>query len=437
MANMNVDGFDQLNVSGESSVTNAGAFGSSSRPPTSESQSLIELLTAKLGSGSDTITLPRDAVLEIIQQLRPAAESEETESACQELVAVKKELQTLKSYCRLGDYSGKLFNDLKEQSYGRKHTVRATDWSESLSEAANGDKWVQVLQAFNEALDKLPLNKGKRITFETAKYAIDFYAERNRICHCGNVELKEATDWNGLGQAALRDLQELQHILPEDQAHHRDKWAAIIRYYRDSFIQPSEVHGWVPLSARLNPGSISKPLDAKLLPSLPKRARWMPFNAGQLRDTDAKEPRLRHRRIGQNQLAVSDPIQSKLVSTKGMRSFGFFGRQSNGQKPSSGRPRCPISSVSFASALPKILVSLPSTFLRIFLYSSSLLFHVALAPHHRLGGDSSFASPLRGAGDKYLPRAEKPTKHYILLPLIRLSVRSHKRLVVLESAFVW
>jgi hypothetical protein len=108
-------------------------------PPVFSTQSLIELLTGKLVTDADNVTLSKAEVQDIIQQLGLSVESTPDGSPCRELVQVKKELKTLMANCRLGDYAGRVFNDLKERWSGPYIPKRAVSLPQELRvEAAGG-----------------------------------------------------------------------------------------------------------------------------------------------------------------------------------------------------------------------------------------------------------------------------------------------------------
>jgi len=99
--------------SGTSSST--GSESQSASTPSSSSHSLvdplnmlIERLSDKLAAGDGCITLSRGELETCVQQLQCKAVSDS------ELREVKCELQELKAHIRLGDYAGKVFNDLKK-----------------------------------------------------------------------------------------------------------------------------------------------------------------------------------------------------------------------------------------------------------------------------------------------------------------------------------
>lgn len=77
-------------------------------PPVSSTQSLIELLTGKLVTDADKVTLSKSEVQDIILQHGLSSNSTADGSPYQELVQVKEELKTLKARCRLGDYAGRV-----------------------------------------------------------------------------------------------------------------------------------------------------------------------------------------------------------------------------------------------------------------------------------------------------------------------------------------
>lgn len=148
--------------------------------PASKSQSLIELLTGKLISGADTITLPKDQVLEIIQHLSYPEKSEAAVSCSRELAEVKEELKTIKAHCRLGDYAGKVFNDLKHLAWDSKVRMRAEDLAEELEQDVTRGYDGKAARTIQDAFDNIPpkLQRSSEMTFDTAKHAVSSYAAR-------------------------------------------------------------------------------------------------------------------------------------------------------------------------------------------------------------------------------------------------------------------
>ncbi|RDL33076.1 uncharacterized protein BP5553_08515 [Venustampulla echinocandica] len=94
-------------------------------------QSLIDLLNGKLAGGVDTIELLPDQVREIIQGLQEPKKfppTDEPESSA------TKELTVLKHHCRLGDYTGRVFNDRKLHNTDAPLPKLATELVELLGE---------------------------------------------------------------------------------------------------------------------------------------------------------------------------------------------------------------------------------------------------------------------------------------------------------------
>ena len=85
-----------------------------------------------LGSGADNITLPKDKVLEIIQHLSAPEESKATDPYVRKLGEAKKEPKILKAHVRLGEYAGKVYNELKHLCWNAKVRLRAEILAEEL-----------------------------------------------------------------------------------------------------------------------------------------------------------------------------------------------------------------------------------------------------------------------------------------------------------------
>ena len=281
-------------------------------PPVSTSQSLIELLTGELESAADNITLPKDKVLEIIQHLRAPEESEATEACSRELADVKSELKSVKVHLRLGDYAGKVFNDLRDVCWGSSVRVRADVIArETKQNVADGSSEVQVSPTMQKAFDKIPqeLWRLREMTVEKAQYAVCAYDARNSVCHSSAAELRDKGRWDQLAQHISKDLTELAGYLPDDQIQHQTTWRSIITYYRDSYTRfDEEKQAWeeIPegeLSLRARSKMpIGGPVDWKTLPA---ELRQVPFDSGDYGNLGSEASKLRARRIKNR----SDPHQ--------------------------------------------------------------------------------------------------------------------------------
>ncbi|KAL8897191.1 MAG: hypothetical protein Q9207_007335 [Kuettlingeria erythrocarpa] len=336
-------------TSGTSSASSLGVIPNRTRqvreaspePPVSERQSLIEILTGKLDSGADTIeqfllslsphspfslwesaqiTLPKDKVLDIIKQLSPPEKSKAPQPSDPKLAMVEDELKKYKFYARLGDYAGKVFNDLKSLGYDSEVLVRAAHLSEDLEKDVARGSVSAVTQTVQDAVDMLPQNlqDPDKMPLETAQYAIYTYAMRNKAFHSRAMEFKDGFYWIELGQSIEEDLEDLDDVLPDDQVQHRDKWDHILRYYRDSYIQPDPRHGWVviPKEERFHPGGPHIPIDVTSLPTLPIGARYIPFNAGHFRDTEEETPKRRLRVASIQDDQFSDSLEGEPLAKK-------------------------------------------------------------------------------------------------------------------------
>ncbi|KAL8798672.1 MAG: hypothetical protein Q9182_006483 [Xanthomendoza sp. 2 TL-2023] len=308
------DGSDRASSSSRSGIEPvlerrplASCFDSS--PPVSGGQatSLLELLTGKLESGADQISLSRDQVQDIVQRLRgPKEESTASAgSSDRELAEVRKKLKIQEVHRRLGDYAGKVYDDLKDQGWGKKTSLLAKSLAEDLDRAAAQGTTVKVTETFERAVDNLPQNlkdRGK-MPVETAQFAVASYGDRNLACHSGVRQLKDEHLWIELGNQLSKDLRELHEILPDDQLRHRDKWSQIITYNRDSYVRPGSDprEPWLGvLDKRLNPPSVlPRPFDPT---TVPVDCRPSLFLAGRFRGPGPGQPRRRERRI-------SDPEQ--------------------------------------------------------------------------------------------------------------------------------
>ena len=249
-------------------------------PPVSSTQSLIEVLTGKLVTNADNITLSKTEVQDIIQQLRLLAESTADGLPCRELVQVKEELKELKFLCQVGDYAGRVFNDLKERWCGPNAPRRADILAQELKIAGPGSA---ISNAFEKTVSYLPYEDWfeGQMCADTAKLAVHAYSERNLACHSDSIQRKTVGDWHGLGQQISEDLARLREILPDSRVTYETDWRHIINYYRDRYIRQNPEGAWEPLSAEAFPCDPSKPTDVR---TLPLYLQHRLFNEGDFRD---------------------------------------------------------------------------------------------------------------------------------------------------------
>ena len=287
--------FDASSFLGDLSVPARRPLEACLPPPVSKSQSesLIELLTGKLGA--ENITLPKDKVLEIIQRLSSPEGSEATVSCARELAEVKDELKILKAHVRLGDYAGKIYNDLQHLCWDSKMRLRAEDLAEELEADVARGTTGNVTDTFQDALDNIPQNlrQSSEMTFDTAKYAVSAYAARNLACHSRSAKLQDEGDWDQLAQLISKDLEELPEYLPDGQIQHRKHWSSIITYFRDSYIFfDEELKGWdgIPEKELFKPARFFSSIDWTILS---KQLREIPFETGDYRNLGAEASKSR------------------------------------------------------------------------------------------------------------------------------------------------
>lgn len=284
----------------------------SSDPPVSKSQSLINLLTRQLDSQADNITLSRSEALGIVQQLRSSGGSEAYESVCGELAKEKERVKAFRAHCRLGDYAGIVFNDLKGSwiDVDDKGTPQmANTLSEELREEQAGKYGSQALSLKQtvSAWTSTQLSEDQRV--DMASLAVHAYGARNTICHSQASRLKTGGNWHGLGQQISKDLRELKELLPVDQLKHQEIWRQILEYYRDRYIEfDPKRQKWVPSEEAV--AEAVRPIDPR---PLPLHLRRIPFDEYQFWDPIRVEPHAKQRGTGEAQR--SDPP----VGAKGQR----------------------------------------------------------------------------------------------------------------------
>ncbi|KAK0111616.1 hypothetical protein ONS95_001962 [Cadophora gregata] len=160
--------------------------------------------------------------------------------------AVKEEytLEEYQAHIRLGDYSGKVYNDLKNIAKRSKLPFPrdCAEWAEAIGFEYD-DKTVSsggLLGSFHTAADKLlsTCYLPKRASWR----AVQHYADRNQAVHSKAGILKTVRAWNELYLQISRDLAELESFLPDSfkdtkkgsEEHSMEDHMDIIRYYRDS-----------------------------------------------------------------------------------------------------------------------------------------------------------------------------------------------------------
>jgi hypothetical protein len=200
-------------------------------------QSLIDLLNGKLAGGVDKIELSPDQVREMIQGLQEPKKfppTDEPESSA------TKELTVLKHHCRLGDYAGRVFNDLKLYNTDAPLPKLATELVELLEEEDSDGPMALAMEYITYRIR----NQGGDIDSAMAKFAVQAYAARNQVCHGEAGHLVIAEKWDDLAQRISLDLEALPEILPEGQIQQLETWRRILCYYRDRYIVQDSNGKW-------------------------------------------------------------------------------------------------------------------------------------------------------------------------------------------------
>ncbi|PMD52298.1 uncharacterized protein K444DRAFT_637477 [Hyaloscypha bicolor E] len=220
-------------------------FRASQTPPAS-TQFMIAFLSSKLaGSATDSVTLSRVEVHDLVRCLQRTTESEAAaiQASNQELVAAKQDLATLRAHCRLGDYAGAVFNYLKNSTPDFPKVTRATDLGPLLRGKCSSKADARAMEVLEKSMVRLAAQDEGFPGPEGAKLACLAYSDRNLVCHSEAGALKIARDWEALAHHIDKDLRALPDILPEDQMKHLDKWEGIIEFYRDRAIVKGEDGG--------------------------------------------------------------------------------------------------------------------------------------------------------------------------------------------------
>lgn len=139
-------------------------------------QSSIDVLNGKLAGGVDKIELSPDQVGEIIQGLQEPKKFPPTDEP--EWSATK-ELKVLKHYCRLGDYAGRVFNDLKLHITDAPLPKLARELVELIGEE---DSDGPVALAIEDNITYRIRNQEGDIESAMTKFAVQAYAAQNQVC---------------------------------------------------------------------------------------------------------------------------------------------------------------------------------------------------------------------------------------------------------------
>lgn len=97
------------------------------------SQSMIDLLTGFLQGNADNITLSKAQALDLVQCLRGPTEGNAQPESNREQ-QLEQDLKQMHADSRLGDYAGRVFNDLKDAVSNRSLLGRADELVRNLDE---------------------------------------------------------------------------------------------------------------------------------------------------------------------------------------------------------------------------------------------------------------------------------------------------------------
>ncbi|KAH9206376.1 hypothetical protein DL95DRAFT_416592 [Leptodontidium sp. 2 PMI_412] len=230
-------------------MASAGPSVSSSSSTQASTQSLIAIIREKLGSGglADTITLSNSEARLVLQLLKsipstanpppttPKQGEEQGEEQDKKLGRLGLTLDEWKAYARLGDYAGKIFNNLKHVviSLGLAQPGDSGTWAEAIRLGDNASTpWLRSLKISFEASAKC-LSEKHGLSIEASRLTVDEYAERNHFFHSEAGHLKAARCWASLGSVIAKDLQDLPSFLPPSMIGDAEIYREIIMYYRD------------------------------------------------------------------------------------------------------------------------------------------------------------------------------------------------------------
>ncbi|PVH77759.1 hypothetical protein DL98DRAFT_591007 [Cadophora sp. DSE1049] len=170
--------------------------------------------------------LPKSTILESTQ---PSGNPEH---------GAKKELtlEEYKAHVRLEDYSGRVYNDLKNTAESLKLAVPGdcTVWAEAIGHdkcpdddnPPKGPLWV----SFKAAADVLKKEHG--LSVAASWRAVQHYADRNEALHSKAGFLKTARAWAELVSQIELDLDQLKSFLPLDLQKFENDHRQIMQYYK-------------------------------------------------------------------------------------------------------------------------------------------------------------------------------------------------------------
>lgn len=198
-------------------------------------QSLIATITDKLGGGPvDNISLSRSDALLVLQHLSSIKTKTETSPTTPKSEDVTKDLGKYKGYARLGDYAGKVFNDLKNEAkdHNRAMPFDCEEWANALRIGSAGDaRMISLVQSFEFAADIL-LDKHD-LSIQAARVAVRLYSLRNGLLHSKAGLLKMSRNWADLPKQVNKDLHELPSFLPPKFVGKELELRELISYFGD------------------------------------------------------------------------------------------------------------------------------------------------------------------------------------------------------------
>lgn len=205
-------------------------------------QSMIDLLTGLLQGDADNITLSKAQALDLVQCLQRPTEGNANPKSDREQQVVE-DLKQMHAYTTLGDYAGRVFNDLKGSTNNHALLGRADELVRNLDgvKPTTKTRW-DARAALQSAVDNL--DEFQHIDFDTAEFAVRAYSSRNEACHSASMRLKTAENWSALGDQIQTDLTELAEILPARELGRSDKWRKLIEYFRDRYLVQDSLGVW-------------------------------------------------------------------------------------------------------------------------------------------------------------------------------------------------
>ncbi|KAL2065263.1 hypothetical protein VTL71DRAFT_2932 [Oculimacula yallundae] len=224
-------------------MSSVGTSPTSANLAQASTQSLIAVIEERLGScgvaGSITLSISEaEFVLQILKSTPSAANLPPTTSNLDE-EEEELTLEEWKAYARLGDYCGKIFNDLK---YAAKllDIVRPTDCV-TLADALDAgettnDQGKRSLQvSFLKSAAHLQKKHG--LSNKVSRLAVQSYAKRNHWFHSKAGHWKASGRLTLLGQEVSTDTQALPSLLPHSMIDDVDSYRKMAEYYRDRALE--------------------------------------------------------------------------------------------------------------------------------------------------------------------------------------------------------